>query len=77
MKLIYQILLGIIIILLVMYLISSSIVYIENFQSRKEDNYDELDAKLYDEVYDFSKLYKSDAESIRNFLKTRMSVDDL
>lgn len=77
MKLIYQISLGIIIIILVIYLISTSVVYLENFQNRKEDKYDELDAKLYDEVYDFSKLYKADAESIRNFLKTRLSVDDL
>ena len=71
MKLFYQIVLGILIVILIIYLISSGTEYVENFQSRKEDSYDELDAKLYDEVFDFSKLYKADVEGIHNFLKTR------
>ena len=76
MRLAYQILISIVIIILMIYIMSSSQEYYDNYQSRKEDHYDELDAKLYDEVFDFSKLYQVDSESVRNFLKTRLPSDE-
>jgi SAM-dependent methyltransferase len=73
----YQIILGIIIIILAFYLFSSSTEYFENAKDRQTDTYDELDAKLYDEVFDFKDLYKEDAEGIHNFLQSRLSVEEL
>ena len=43
--------------------------YYDNYHIKKNDNYDELDVKLHDTVFDFKELYKVDAESIHNFMK--------
>jgi len=65
----------VVIIVLLIYLFSSSYEYYDNYHIKKNDNYDELDVKLHDAVFDFKDLYKVDAEAIHNFMKTKALVD--
>jgi len=67
----------IVLIVLLIYLFSSSYEYYDNYHSKKNDNFDELDVKLHDEVFNFKDLYKADSEAIYNFMKTRLPKEDL
>lgn len=73
----YLILNIIVIIVLLIYLFSSSYEYYDNYHIKINDNYDELDVKLHDEVFNFKDLYKADAEAIYNFMKIRLTKDEL